>query len=393
MNSHAPPPDWSRHRDVPLLHTLATAVLALAETTNLDRFRLPYHPEAQRALDGTALSCLRRGAEPPASVPQLMYWCRTRPIARWGLDLPRDAFGPGDLLVDRDSAEPTELCHEWAMDTRDSAGLQRDREVIGWVMRVCQDIGAPESYTAFRRLLVQRPVLTTADSFEIGVDTYLEPVRAVIDDIYQEVPASYRRNGAYLTCGRCQTLLVPLSDGGWWCERDQCRRQGPPPPGRELPADEVGVLRQLERPLRQFVTGPGRAEASLEGLLTGLGLPVEMWPGFDAYDLRVTFPDGLVWAVDVKDWAHPGLLGRHARPVRRTPPYDEAFWVVPHHRIEARPDYLAVYERHRPPEADGLRLLTDRQLTAAAAERLAAPAHPTASPTAEASAANGDQDA
>ncbi|WP_328440583.1 hypothetical protein OHA71_32860 [Streptomyces sp. NBC_00444] len=373
MEASEAPPDWSGHRDVPLLHTLATAVLALAETTGLERFRLPYHPEAQRALDQTALSCLRRGAKPPASLPQLVHWCRTRPIARWGLDLPRDAFGPRDLLVDRNSAQPTELCHEWAMDTQHSAALHRDREVIGWAMRVCRDIGAPESYTAFRRLLVTRPVLTRMDSFEISVDTYLEPVRTLIDDIYQQVPASYRRDGNYVACGRCLTLLVPLADGGWWCERDQCRREGPPPVGQELAATDVEPLRQLERPLRQFVTGPGRAEVALEAELTGLGLLVEMWPGFDAYDLRVTFPDGWVWAADVKDWAHPGLLGRHARAVRRQPPYDKAFWVVPQHRVDSRPDYLDVYARHRPPEAADLPLLTDRRLVAAAAARLRNP--------------------
>ena len=119
----------------------------------------------------------------------------------------------------------------------------------------------------------------------------------------------------YITCGRCLTLLTPLPDGGWWCERDRCRRRGVPPPGRELIEAEAGEVHHLARPLRQFVTGPGRAEIDLEARLRKLGLDVEMWPGFDAYDLRVTFPDGYTWAVDVKDWKHPGLLGRAARAV------------------------------------------------------------------------------
>lgn len=145
---------------------------------------------------------------------------------------------------------------------------------------------------------------------------------------------------------------------------------GAAPLGRTLRADEIGTLWQLNRPLRQFVTGPGRAEADLERELRALHLPVEMWPGFDAYDLRITFPDGWVWAVDVKDWAHPGLLGQAATEVRQQPPYDEACWVVPRYRVDARPNYLEVYARNRAHAAGGLPLLTDRRLVAAARARL-----------------------
>ncbi|MFB9676067.1 pPIWI_RE_Y domain-containing protein [Streptosporangium vulgare] len=369
--------DWSAHAGVPLLQTLATAVLRLADMTDLEAFTLPYPAEAQRALDRTALACLLRGAHPPGSVPELLAWCRTRPVEDWPLDLPQDAFGPDDLLIDPVSGKPTQLCHEWWTRARDSAAEHYDRTVISSAMRLCREHEAPESYTAFRRLLVERPVLTGGDMFEVATDLLLYPVRELVEQIYQRVPDSFCRDGAYVTCARCLTLLVPLTDGGWWCERDRCRRQGQPPPGRTLRADETGALWQLSRPLRQFVTGPGRAEAYLERELRALRLPVEMWPGFDAYDLRITFPDGWVWAVDVKDWAHPGLLGQAATEVRQQPPYDEACWVVPRYRVDARPDYLRVYARNRTPAAGGLPLLTDRQLVAAAHARLRGDTGPT----------------
>ncbi|MER6173961.1 hypothetical protein [Streptosporangium sp. NPDC001681] len=362
--------DWSTHSGVTLLHTIATAVVQLAEITDLEAFALPYPAEAQRALDRTVLACLLKEARPPRSLPELLAWCRTRPIEDWPLDLPQDAFGPDDLLIDPDSAKPTQLCHEWWIRARDSAAGQYDRTVIHTAMRLCRESEAPESYTAFRRLLVERPVLTGNDMFEVATDLYLDPVRELVEQIYHRVPDSFCSDEAYVTCARCLTLLVPLTDGGWWCERDRCRRQGQPPPGRTLRADEIGTLWQLSRPLRQFVTGPGRAEADLERELRALRLPVEMWPGFDAYDLRITFPDGWVWAVDVKDWAHPGLLGQAATEVRQQPPYDEACWVVPRYRVDARPDYLEVYARNRAHAAGGLPLLTDRRLVAAARARL-----------------------
>jgi hypothetical protein len=246
----------------------------------------------------------------------------------------------------------------------------RDRLVIRTALRLCREYGEEDAYTEFRRLLVTRPVLTSAEAFAVSVDHVLDPVKDLVRDIYQPVPGSYLRSGHYGVCGRCLTLLTPVGESAWWCERDRCRRLGPPPVGRRITRDDAGELLQLERPLRQFVTGPGRAEAALEKALTQLDLRVRMWPGYDTYDLHVTFPDGWVWAIDVKDWAHPAFLGRAAHPLRQEPPYDEAFWVVPQGRVDDRPGYLATYERNRPETARGLPLLTDTELTRRAHARL-----------------------
>lgn len=362
--------DWLDNADVPLLRTLATAVVQLADIPRLASFTLPYPAEAERALDRVVLACLLRDAEPPSSLAELLSWCRDRPLADWPLDLPEDAFGPADFLVDRDSGTPTQLCHEWWVQGRDSAAAQYDRRVISWAMRLCRDASSPESYTEFRRVLVDQPVLTSMEESELATNLFLEPVRTLLGEIYEPAAASYRQGGVYRTCQRCLTLLMPLTDGTWWCERDHCRSLGSAPRGRTLASVVVGEVSQLVRPLRQFVTGPGRAEVELERGLRGLGLQVEMWPGFDAYDLRVTFPDEHVWAIDVKDWAHPGLLGRAARPVRSEPYYDESCWVVPQYRVDARRDYLGAFARSRPASAEGLRLLTDAQLLSAAAARL-----------------------
>ncbi|MFI6581764.1 hypothetical protein [Embleya sp. NPDC050493] len=365
---------WVADAGVPLMHTLAGAIIALAETTGLDAFTLPYPHEAQRALDRTALACLRRGAAPPHSIPELVSWCRSRPIANWPLDLPPDAVGDTDRLLDPHSGLPTELCHEWYLKTRDSATRRYDRDIIHEAFTCCRESGEPDSYTSFRRLMVERPVRTSAEFFKERTDWQLAPVRDLLRLIFLPVPASHRGDDGegYAVCGRCATLLIPLVGGGWWCERDACRRQGSAPIDRRLPVEETGGIVQLARPLRQFVTWPGRAEIELERTLVAAGLSVQMWPGYDAYDLRVTFPDGWVWAIDVKDWAHPGLLGANATAVRREPAYDEAFWVVPTHRIRDRPDYIDVYNRNRPDHAEDLILLTDRQVIDRARRRVRA---------------------
>ncbi|WP_416481800.1 hypothetical protein [Streptomyces sp. CL12] len=368
-----PPHDtgWFAHRGIPLMRTLATALTVLDAATGPDAFTLPYPPEVQRALDRTVLACLEHGAEPPVSLPDLLSWCRERPVADWPVDLPAEAAGPDDLLLDPDSSRPTELCYEWAEQFSDSALVLYDREIVRAALRLCREYGEEDAYTEFRRLLVTRPVLTSAEEWAVSLDHVLDPVKELLSRIYRPVPDSYLRGDVYATCGRCLTLLTPLPDGGWWCERDRCRRRGRPPVGRRIPQEEAGELLQLARPLRQFVTGPGRAEVQLEGRLTGLGLKVRMWPAYDAYDMHVTFPDGWVWAVDVKDWAHPAFLGRAARPVPQEPRYDEAFWVVPQDRVDDRPGYIATYERNRPAAARRVPLLTDTHLLARAEDRLA----------------------
>ncbi|QKW20291.1 hypothetical protein HUT16_15530 [Kitasatospora sp. NA04385] len=378
MNRHAdiPPPDWaalaawSAYDGVPLLRTLAQALCLLEQQNGLLEFTLPYPAAAQQALDRTATAFLLHGEPPPVSLGELVTRCRTMSLEDWPLRLPPEVVGPGDRLLDDLWGRPTELCHEWAERSGDPAARHRDNLVIGIALDLCRSAGEEDSYRSFRGLLVRRPVLTNAQLWGVLGDQVLAPVHELVKLIYQPAPLSWRRDGRYWTCSRCHTLLVPVGRDEWWCERDQCRRLGAPTPRPVPDVAPTESVRQLERPLRQFVTGPGRAETELETELRAMGLDVLMWPGYDAYDLLVTFPDGWRWALDVKDRANPYFLGQSAKPVPRTPPYDEAFWVVPKHRVAARRNYLAAFERGRPAAHEDVVLVPDRVLIDRAAQRL-----------------------
>lgn len=332
-------------RDIPhdgmmLMRTIASALLDLYELPNPGTFTLPYPREAQRALDRTVLACLLRGAEPPRSVPDLLAWCRERAVIDWPISLPDDLVGPEDRLVDTTVVEPTQLCYEWAIEPADSATEQVERELVGTAIDRCRIANSPDSYSAFRRLLIERPVLTREKAAEIALTPQMHPLEGLLERIYLPAPVGWLRQRRFASCGRCRTLLVPTRDGDWWCENDRCRRHGSATVGTEYGEDDGGGVLQLTRPLRMFVTLPGQSELRLESRLRRLGLAIEMWPGYDAYDLRVSLPDGRVWAVDVKDWSNPALMGRNATPLRSEPPYDEAFLVVPDQRVKQRKNYL-----------------------------------------------------
>lgn len=323
--------------DTTLLHTVATAI------AQLSRRQSPgdpvYEDGIQRAYNHLVLRCLLADIEPPTCVPGLVTWASQTPVGEWpGCRLQGD-----DLLVDSATRTPTQYCLEWALPVADAPAEVFENQVVGDALAACRAARSPASYTAFRRLLITRPVLTATELAALAAEVDLLPVFEVIRRCYEPAPAAYVRDGQFQLCGRCGCLLVPLRDGGYRCELDRCRADGGTSRGPVLPA--AALVLQLSRPLRVFITSPGLAETDLEKKLRKAGLVPEMWPLFDAYDLRVRFPDGTAWAVDVKDWASPSLLGARTMGLRASPPHNRAFVVVPAYRFQAREDYARAF-RH-----------------------------------------------
>jgi hypothetical protein len=303
-------------------------------------FRLPYPASAQRAVDLLAARALRRGGDAPTSVPDLVRRCRDIPLAQWDLDLAAWRLADTDLLVDPVTITPSQLCYEWAVDAPDATADLIENDLLQEVISTCRERGLPSSYVAFRRLLIEQPILDQPSWLKVTLDPRLDPLLDLVKASYHPMPAAYVRDEIVLPCGRCRCPLSPTLDGGWACELDRCRWEGPQL-GQPIPTGHD--LHVLSRPLRVFITGPGRAEIELEAALKRLRLQVEMWPNIDTYDLRVSFPSGQIWAVDVKDRASPSILGRTAAALRANPPYSRAFYVVPDYRREQREDYGRVF--------------------------------------------------
>lgn len=295
---------------------------------------LPYPAALQRGLDRLTLLAIRAGLPPPAGVPDLLRWCH-EPLGSWPLPLGGDAVASEVLM---DLGVPTRACQEWAIDAPDVESEAFENDVIAGVRRICRAAGRQDSYVAFRYLVITTPVLTDLEFQQRLMEPGLDVLATVLKQCYPAAPMECQQGDSVTCCADCGNLLV-CSAGGLTCVDDRCPRPGRVRPGRVLPV--VNGVRWLAAPVRTFISSPGRAELRLrEAILRLGGAEVELWPNFDAYDLRIVFPGGEAWAVDVKDWSNPVRLARRLRRIPPDPPWALSFIVPAREAVKGWPGYM-----------------------------------------------------
>ncbi|MBH8567149.1 hypothetical protein I8748_34225 [Nostoc sp. CENA67] len=333
------------------LHLVASGIVKLAESLKNGKApTLPYPKELQRGLDRLVLNCLRQGRKPPQGVPELLCWCR-RPLTEWHLDLSQEDLGVADKLLD--GQIPTAICEEWAIASSDIEAELTQKQLLLNVMSVCRLADTPDSYVQFRRLLISQLLLTAFELLQICTEPLLEKLEEQIQAAYEPAPESYAVDGYFHCCAHCGNLMLRTVQGELICAEDRCRAKNVSKSGRQISQKQQVIW--LKRGLRRFIAAPGCAELRLAEKLENLGksrLQVNLWPDFDAYDLRIVFPDNEVWAIDVKDWANPFLLAHKVRQqnplIPSKPPWIKAYFVFPDDRSEQRPDYLRAFCNHCP---------------------------------------------
>lgn len=326
---------------------IATGILQLSETHGA--IKLPYPDTLQRGLSRLALASFRNGGQVVNGLAELLEWAR-RPLIGWPLVLApseQNPIGPHDtLLGGQDGDRPTQLCEELALKrTTDVEAETSERLLILDVIKTCDRLGANHTYAAYRRLLIETPVLTEEALFEVCERPELEILGNHLRIDYPLAPASLAHNGHFYQCTVCQNLVQRSAlTKLFFCLDETC-------PGAHGVIPESGLpvrkrIHWLRRDLRRFIAKPGRAEIDLAERLERMGLIVELWPAIDAYDLRVTFPHaGVNWAVDVKDWQNPYYLANAVRPIPSNPPWARSFFVFPDSRADAQGVYLQTFIR------------------------------------------------
>ncbi|MBV9707911.1 MAG: hypothetical protein JO125_10950 [Chloroflexi bacterium] len=326
--------------DILVLHLIATGIIQLAErVTKGMPMNSQYPIPLQIGLNRLNVIRYRHSLPLIRSIPDLLSWCRC-PLKQWSLDLTSAHLDPDEILLDNQF--PTSICDSLACATSDVEADLSERRFMSSVFTTCQTANSPGSYVTFRRLLIEHPVLT---EFELLQQRNDHPELNLLTDhlkvAYEEAPPDYMLNDHFHCCPNCGNLLQPtVQMDRLLCEEERCRWQLTTHPGRAIPAREHVLW--LKRGLRRFVTLPGLGEIRLEQRLLKLKLNVALWPEFDSYDLRVEFPDGKAWAVDVKDWANPFLLALYAKNIPLHPPLERGYFVFPDERSR-QPDYVRAF--------------------------------------------------
>jgi transcriptional regulator with XRE-family HTH domain len=305
-----------------------------------------YPKKLQRGFDRLVALCLLNGRQPPQSVPDLLALCE-KPFKDWALpQLPEDV-NPQETLLRHHL--PSFFCEDYARADRDIEAALTEERFMQRVFFECANLPA-EVYTALRGVLVSRPVLTEQEFMTYYTRPPLVSVAEVIKEAYEEAPGYLLYKGCFRCCPECGNLLLHSSDGGWLCRDESCEaeRLREDKIVRTLCPTNSEKVYELKRALRRYIAAPGRVELRLkERLLQAAsktrGFAVELYPNMDAYDLRLTFPNREVWAVDVKDWASPYRLAEAVKPFRTFPTWDQAFFVFPDRYKSKHRNYLEAF--------------------------------------------------
>jgi hypothetical protein len=298
----------------------------------------PYPDAWRRGLNRLAADCILRGARFPATTPEAIEWCKVPP-SEWPI---RFDVRPNSIdmpLLEDD--QPTPLCRELAFD-RD-AELQASEAGMKRLLDEARLNQAADAYVSARRFVIENPVVGYEALMEAALDPDMRGVGSYVMDMYEKVPTTAQIGGEVLTCGTCGWTLENR-DGTLQCGDKRCAvltsrfSQGT---GRRPYSPDLWRVR---RAIRRYIVAPGKYELDAAKALQDLGLHVDLWPCYDAYDLRVVFSDGNAWAVDLKDWQFPTQLARRLQRIPRPPSCDwqRGFYVVPDERVRENQEYLTI---------------------------------------------------
>jgi len=205
--------------------------------------------------------------------------------------------------------EPSTFCMEWAYSLRDiNAQIDEiDESVMKKIIDICRSdrVGYYSLYMNSRRFMIENPVIRLK---EIVERVSRSNILSEVQDAYEPVPTECIENGEVFLCHYCRDALI-LKEGHLYCRNwSICEKHGD-----FSKKDSIAFtsdLKRLRRGMKTYVCIPGLSEIELENKLSGLKLTTKLWPGIDEYDLRISFPNGKAWAVDVKASKSPWILGR-----------------------------------------------------------------------------------
>lgn len=319
-----------------IINFIATGLIKWYRSIEKNGSLYPYPDELRTGLNRLASFCISNGVSFPQNISEAVELFQ-KPICSWGIP-ELQCFGENEVLLVE--GFPTDTCYDLASSSNDIEA-EITEQLIMKVMNLCISVGKPQDYVNFRRKLIENPVISKKDLISWSLDKSNCCASHLIKDAYEEIPVSTLNRGKTYTCGYCGWTIewrnnIPR------CDNSICAEMTDNFKNVHVLDSPYNHLR-LKRGLQRFVSKPGMYEIILERKLQKLGLKADMWPNFDAYDLRISFPNGAVWAVDVKDRSNPYLLARNVSEFSREPVWDKAYYVIPDYRKRHCKDFKKIF--------------------------------------------------
>ncbi|MGK7942598.1 MAG: hypothetical protein AB4062_21055 [Crocosphaera sp.] len=242
-----------------------------------------------------------------------------------------DGFDFPDQPLIEDMIKPSEECEDYAREYSLSLEIDNNQSYIPRLMEKIQKDDLPyHTYTIFRRFIAENPFADERDkAFLLDKYPEIEEVKDLLEEAYQDTP---QQSDDLPLCKKCGGYLDCAAKGIEGC----CE----PLYGEVRKAPLIDTVICLIR--------PSLIELRLEEKIKEMGLEVELWPELDKADLKVTFSDGKIWAIDAKDWVSATKLARRLNEDGiPNIGQSKSFFVVPDYRLKKLQDqaiFKSIYQ-------------------------------------------------
>ena len=274
-------------------------------------------------------SLLQRDKSAPQNLPEFFNWAKN-PLVEWKPTSEIQPLSPNITLID--DGLTSDFTRQWQVEGS-NVTRQVQEKVLEDVLNYCRGHQLEEEYRAFRKQIINKPVLKFSEYRRILSSSALRPLREFLTKSYINLD-KFEEQNVYHLCPRCGYVQTKRPNGTYNCHNKFCDRLAiekklPPLPG--IPREQAENYKIVTPGIHQYGTIPGIWELYLEEELSKLGVRVTIWPQIDEYDLLVEFDKKKRWAIDVKDWAY---MHRSIKEVNRRWDAAETFVVFPDERKE-----------------------------------------------------------
>jgi REase associating with pPIWI_RE/pPIWI_RE three-gene island domain Y len=336
------------------LRYLATGLFEWEKRTAIKRSHIP---KALRiGMSRMYLTSLLQGDEEvPSNLPEFFDWAKN-PVVEWKSAAEIKHLSPDVTLIE--DGLVSNFAEQWQVTGAD-VEKQVQEKILQDVLEHCRGHQLEDAYRAFRKLIIERPVLPYSEYRHLLSLPQLRPLREFLLQTYIDLVDLAEENSYHL-CPRCKYVMRRRQDKISSCRNITCEQLSAQlhlPPSPPIPKHEAETWKAVTPGVHRYGTLPGIWEIQLAETLTKLGIRVTLWPEIDEFDLLVEFSKKIRWAIDVKDWSYldeERLQKTREKLQRRLSEFTELFIVFPNEREKAL--RITVVRQQLEPSLGGLRL-------------------------------------